>query len=101
MHGFLTLSSRGRGEVQKLPKFANSSTDRLREMRIKGGGGLESRKFCGRTLLKPPNCSCSQQENMVFSLKAYFDESLGKYQFVNREERYERNLREKGSREKF
>ena len=54
VHGFLTLSSRGRGEVQKLPKFANSSTDRLREMQTKGEG-LKSQKFCERDKWIAPN----------------------------------------------
>ena len=42
---FITFTSRGRG-VQKLVKFANNSTDRLREIQTKGGGGLKTEKFC-------------------------------------------------------
>ena len=42
------------GEVQKLPKFANSSTDRLCEMQTKGEG-LKSQKFCERDKWIAPN----------------------------------------------
>ena len=42
---FITFASRGGGGFQKLPKIANGSTDRLREMRIKGGRGSKIPKF--------------------------------------------------------
>ena len=42
---FITFASRGGGGVQKLPKIANGSTDRLREMRIKGGRGSKIPKI--------------------------------------------------------
>ena len=48
------ISIKGKGEVQKLPKFGNSSTDKLREMQTKGGG-LKSRKFCERNKWIVPN----------------------------------------------
>ena len=34
---FITFASRGGGGVQKLPKIANGSTDRLRENANEGG----------------------------------------------------------------
>ena len=37
---FITFAPRGGEGVQKLPKFANESTDRLREMRTKGREGV-------------------------------------------------------------
>ena len=37
---FITFAPRGGEGVQKLPKFANDSTDRLREMRTKGREGV-------------------------------------------------------------
>ena len=37
---FITFAPRGGRGVEKLPKFANDSTDRLREMRTKGREGV-------------------------------------------------------------
>ena len=37
---FITFAPRGGEGVQKLPKFVNDSTDRLREMRTKGREGV-------------------------------------------------------------
>ena len=52
---FITFAPRGGEGVQKLPKFANDSTDRLREMRTKGERGLKSQKICKRNKWMPPN----------------------------------------------
>ena len=38
---FITLAPRGEGGLKKWPIFANNCTDRLREMRRKGGKILE------------------------------------------------------------
>ena len=57
---FITFASRGGGGAQKLPKIANGSTDRLREMRIKGGRGLKSQKICERNKWMPPNGTVSR-----------------------------------------
>ena len=37
---FITFAPRGGEGVQKLPKFANDSTDRLRELRTLGKEGV-------------------------------------------------------------
>ena len=48
----LTFELRG---VEKIPILWMNSTNRLREMRMKGGGGgLKSRKFCGRHICMAP-----------------------------------------------
>ena len=43
--------------VQKLTKTANGSTDRLRDMRTKGVGGLKSWEFCRHNKWMPSNVS--------------------------------------------
>ena len=42
---FITFAPRGEG-VKEMANFANDSTDRLREMQTKGGGGPKSWIFC-------------------------------------------------------
>ena len=51
----LLRSHRGGRGVKEVANFANDSTDRLREIANKGGGGPKCGKFCERNKWMPHN----------------------------------------------
>ena len=53
-HVHMTSARRGEGGFKNCPILRTDKTDRLREMRTMGKGGLKSRKFCGRYMYMDP-----------------------------------------------
>ena len=49
-----TSAFRGEGGSENLPILQMNSTDRLREMQMKGEGGQKFRKYCRRLMFMPP-----------------------------------------------
>ena len=50
----MTSAWRGEGGFKNCPILRTDKTDRLREMRTRGRGGLKSQKFCGRHMYMAP-----------------------------------------------